>query len=181
MSAFQRRETTSLHPIFWYPKVGNFVYVTNLCGIPSFGQMAELEIYDQLTDENSRNTHKGNLIGTCRVRGIDWSSGVLHDADRGVFRLYLFDINLKSGYSFGRDVKSFYMSRCGNFWPTFHRLKPLLGVPFQSMEDGYRRLLPLSSLSCKTGDLFGLWSTVSSWKDQHAIVFDTVVFYWFWG
>lgn len=110
------RDYLSSSNLLMTPKVGNFVYVTNLCGIPSFGQMAELEIYDQMTVENSRNTHKGNLIGTCRVRGIDWSSGVLHDADRGVFRLYLFDINLKSGYSFGRDVKSFYMSRgIGNF------------------------------------------------------------------
>ena len=110
------RDYLSSSNLLMTPKVGNFVYVTNLCGIPSFGQMAELEIYDQMTDEKSRNTHKGNLIGTCRVRGIDWSSGVLHDADRGVFRLYLFDINLKSGYSFGRNVKSFYMSRgIGNF------------------------------------------------------------------
>ena len=44
------RDYLSSSNLLMTPKVGNFVYVTNLCGIPSFGQMAELEIYDQMTD-----------------------------------------------------------------------------------------------------------------------------------
>lgn len=110
------RDYLSTSDILITPKVGNFVYVTNLCGIPSFGSMGELEIYDQMTDLRNRKSPKGTKIGTCKVRGIDWSSGVLHDADKGVYRLYIFDVNLNSGYSFGRNVKSFYMGRGeGNF------------------------------------------------------------------
>lgn len=99
--------------ILMTPKVGNFVNVSNLYGLPPFKNYAVVDIYNEMCEGGKP---KGKKIGQCRVRGIDWSTGVLHDAVRGVYRLYIFDVSLDQGYSFSRDVKGFYVARStGNF------------------------------------------------------------------
>lgn len=119
LSVPKARTTLSSSDTMTTTRVGNFVNVTNLCGIPSFSSMPTIDIYDQMTDAStadSRKNPKGSKIGTCRVRGIEWASGTVNDADRGVYRLYISDIDLVQGKSFARDVKSFFMSRgAGNF------------------------------------------------------------------
>ena len=49
-------------------------------------------------------------IGTARVRGIEWDNGTV-GTQSAVYKLYLFDVQLTTGYDFARDVKSFYYSR----------------------------------------------------------------------
>lgn len=86
--------------------VGNFVYVSNIHGMPPCSTLGVVDLYDQMT-ETSRGTPKGEKIGTARVRGFEWDSGTLH-SDNGVYKLYLFDINLNNGKDFTNNVKSFY-------------------------------------------------------------------------
>jgi len=49
-------------------------------------------------------------IGTARVRGIEWDNGTI-GTQTAVYKLYLFDVNLTTGFDFARDVKSFFYSR----------------------------------------------------------------------
>jgi hypothetical protein len=49
-------------------------------------------------------------IGSARVRGIEWDNGTI-GTQSAVYKLYLFDVNLTTGYDFARDVKSFYYNR----------------------------------------------------------------------
>lgn len=99
--------------ILMSPSVGNFVNVSNIYGIPRFDSYDTVDIYNEMCTGGKA---KGKKIGTCRVRGIDWSTGVLHDANGGIYRLYIFDVSLDQGYSFNRDVKGFQRTRGdGNF------------------------------------------------------------------
>ena len=89
--------------------IGNFVYVTNINGMPPCDTFEQVDIYNKLT-ENKQGQKVGEKIGTCRIRGIEWDSGNLHDSN-GTYKLYLFDVNLNSDKDFSSDVKSFYFGR----------------------------------------------------------------------
>lgn len=89
--------------------VGNFVYVSNVYGMPPAGEYGIVELYDQMS-ETSRGTPKGAKIGTARVRGFEWDSGTLHNVN-GIYKLYLFDVSLAQGKDFTNDVKCFYAPR----------------------------------------------------------------------
>jgi hypothetical protein len=93
--------------------VGNFVYVTNINSLPPFDStsgMPSISIYNRFTSSVGVLPSGGTVIGTARVRGIEWDSGTV-GSQSAVYKLYLFDVRLNSGYDFDRDAKSFYYSR----------------------------------------------------------------------
>lgn len=68
--------------------IGSYVLTRSFVGVPDFVTFAEVDL------KNSNNT----VVGTARIRGLE-------QASTGVFRLYLFSINLNPNVTFDRDVK----------------------------------------------------------------------------
>ena len=92
--------------------MGNFVYVTNINALPPFDSTTgfpTVTIYNKLTSSVGVAAG-GTAIGTARCRGIEWDNGNI-GTQTSVYKLYLFDIKINSGYDFTRDAKSFYYRR----------------------------------------------------------------------
>lgn len=58
------------------------------------------------------------LIGTARVRGMEWHSGTV-GAQTAQYKLSLFDVKLNTGFSFQRDVKSVFFNIGSNVKTNF--------------------------------------------------------------
>lgn len=91
---------------------GNYVYVNEFAGSFDFGNSAVVNLYDQsakyLTNERASFSPVGNSIGTARIRSVVYDSGV-PGSPSAVYRMYLFDIRMNSGYNF-KNTKSIYYS-----------------------------------------------------------------------
>ena len=97
---------------------GNYAIVKELVGVFDFKAGASIDLYDTaktlitsssnttLTTTNGTITPAGTKIGTARVRSLVLDSGDPGTAE-ATYRVYLFDIDMNSGYSF-RDVKTIY-------------------------------------------------------------------------
>jgi len=85
---------------------GNYVRVTQVYGMPDFTEYSEVNLYDDPTNARGSNPGSTGLIGTARVRGIEYQSGDPAETT-GIFKLYLFDINTNDGESF-ENVKYIY-------------------------------------------------------------------------
>lgn len=109
ISIDKARETASKESVLLTPSVGNYIRVSNIVGVPPLVDSTDaglLAIYDQMTDIGSSGV-KGNQIGTCRCRGLEWDNGAVHDPVKGVYRLYIYDIRLNDGVRLTNTVKSF--------------------------------------------------------------------------
>lgn len=107
------RDFTQTTDTYLTTPVGNFVYVTNINSLPPFDStsgMPTISIYNRFTSSVGVLPSGGTVIGTARVRGIEWDSGTIGTQD-AVYKLYLFDVQLTGTYDFDRDAKSFYYSR----------------------------------------------------------------------
>ena len=97
---------------------GNYTIVKELVGVFDFKAGASVSLYDTakqlitnstnttLTVTSGTITPAGNSIGTARLRSLVLDTGDPGTAE-ATYRMYLFDIDMDSGYSF-RDVKSIY-------------------------------------------------------------------------
>lgn len=93
--------------------MGNFVYIANTNSLPPFDStsgMPTITLYNRFTSSVGVAPSGATAVGTARVRGIEWDSGTLGSTS-AVYKLYLFDVTMSSGYDFNRDVKSLYYSR----------------------------------------------------------------------
>jgi hypothetical protein len=93
---------------------GNYVIVDECVG--SFDQRSfrTVSLRSAAANAITNRTHgatsaPGSEIGTARVRGFQTHSGTVGTAS-GQHRVYLFDIEMDSGYSFKDDVKSMYFN-----------------------------------------------------------------------
>ena len=93
--------------------VGNYVLVKNVNNAPPVDTFDTIKLYDQVTGSAARGTAVGNLVGTARVRFIEWHTGLPFDVN-SVYKLGLFDVQMNNGYDFNTDVKSFYFSVSGD-------------------------------------------------------------------
>lgn len=84
---------------------GNYIYATNINSIPDLANLATLSLYNQYTSILA--SPAGSKIGTAKIRSIEYDSGTVGTAT-AVYKLYLFDIIMESGYSFTHDVKQLY-------------------------------------------------------------------------
>jgi len=104
------REYSQADNAFISAEIGNYVVVNNLCKIPPIGTNAVVNLRDQLTA--TRGTEAGSIIGTARVRGIEWDNGSIGSTTAS-YKLFLYDINMASGKQFSRNVKSFGLTSTG--------------------------------------------------------------------
>lgn len=91
---------------------GNYVKVNQLGGYFLFKTGDRVALYDTAKTYISSSTAAtpapaGNLIGYARIRSLVYDSGVPGTAS-GVYRLYLFDINMNTGKNFGNVRSIFY-------------------------------------------------------------------------
>ena len=84
---------------------GNYVFATNINSIPDLANLATLSLYNRYTSVVA--SPAGSKIGTAKIRSIEYESGTVGTAT-AVYRIYLFDIVMDSGYSFTHDVKQLY-------------------------------------------------------------------------
>lgn len=107
------RTLATANNVFLTPKVGNYFKVTNIKGAPPLSgtnsdTTAIVDIYDKRIGDDQ--VPHGNKIGTARIRGLEWDSGEPHDSNLGIYKLYVYDVNLNAGVSLANRVKSFYSS-----------------------------------------------------------------------
>ena len=88
--------------------VGNYMLVTNLFGIPEFDTFATVNLYDRVTSTRGAAPAAANLIGTCKIRGIELDNGT-NGSTAAVYKLFVFDVNINSGSDFNRDVKGLFV------------------------------------------------------------------------
>lgn len=93
--------------------VGNYVLVNSINSAPPVHTFAKVNLYNQFTTTGLSSpvpgTAVGTLVGTARVRLIEWHNGTIGTA-AAQYKLSLFDIQMISGYDFKQNVKSIYFS-----------------------------------------------------------------------
>ena len=91
-------------------RFGNYIYVTNLRGLTDCSTYPAVSLYNQLTpSSNQQAGGAGTLVGTARIRAIEFDSGT-PGTSAGVYKAYLFNVTMNSGYTFERDVKQLFVT-----------------------------------------------------------------------
>jgi hypothetical protein len=94
--------------------VGNYVLVSNLHGLPPINDGTHapyqtINLYDTITGAAPGSAPSGGtLVGTARVRYIEFHSGDDPFDSSTVYKLGLFNVQMLPGYTFNQNVKSFY-------------------------------------------------------------------------
>jgi hypothetical protein len=91
-------------------QIGNYVLVNNLNNLPPIEDYAEISLYDRLVSTDGTAPSGGTVIGTARVRNVEYHSGTKGN-DTAVYKMFLFDVKMTGTYSFSKDVKGFYYNR----------------------------------------------------------------------
>jgi len=87
---------------------GNYVYVSNVLGLPDCSTFPQVDLHNQLTpSSNPQTAGAGTKVGTARLRGWEFHSGT-PGTSTGVYKAYIFDVKMESGYTFDRDVKQIF-------------------------------------------------------------------------
>jgi hypothetical protein len=84
---------------------GNYIFATNINSIPDLATLSTLSLYNQYTSVVA--FPNGTKIGTAKIRSIEFDSGTIGTAT-AIYKIFLFDILMESGYSFTHDVKQLY-------------------------------------------------------------------------
>jgi hypothetical protein len=103
-----RDEDTSVNSVI-SATVGNYVLVTNVNGAPPIENFSTVNLYNYVNA--SVGVAPSGLIGTARVRAFEYHAGGAIGTQTAQYKLSLFDVELNDGYSFQRDVKSFFFNR----------------------------------------------------------------------
>ncbi|CAB5221584.1 Domain of unknown function DUF4815 [uncultured Caudovirales phage] len=106
------RDTDSVLNAVVSATMGNYVIVTNINGAPPIENFGIVNLYSYVN--STVGVAPSGLIGTARVRGFEFSAGTGGGAigtQTAQYKLSLFDVKLNAGYSFQRDVKSFFFDR----------------------------------------------------------------------
>jgi len=86
--------------------IGNYVEVTTPYGMPDFtSDFITVGLYNQYTGVGG--VASGTWVGNAKIRGFESTSSNLMVAS-SIFYTFLFDVSLKNGYTFERDVKQLY-------------------------------------------------------------------------
>jgi hypothetical protein len=93
--------------------VGNYVLVTNVNSLPPVDTFGEVQLYDRVTTTVGVAPSGATLLGTARVRLMEWHNGTI-GTQAAQYKLSLFDIKLNAGVDFARKVKSFFFAVSGD-------------------------------------------------------------------
>lgn len=95
---------------------GNYVLVNDLAGVFLFNIGGQVKLYDTAANYLSGHSFNtgaaisapsGTQIGTARMRSLVLDSGTPGTAD-AVYRMYLFDVTMSTGYNFGSTRSVFF-------------------------------------------------------------------------
>jgi hypothetical protein len=89
--------------------VGNYVLITNVNNLPPVNTFGEVQLYDRVISTLGVAPAGATLLGTARVRLIEWHNGTI-GTQAAQYKLSLFDVKLNSGVDFSRKVKSFFFN-----------------------------------------------------------------------
>ena len=93
--------------------VGNYVLVNSINSAPPIHTFATVSLYNRFTTTGLASavpgTGVGTLVGTARVRFIEWHNGTI-GTTAAQYKLGLFDIQMVSGFDFKQNVKSIFFS-----------------------------------------------------------------------
>jgi hypothetical protein len=78
---------------------GNYVRITDLYGMPNFKEFTEVNLYENPNQARGTNPGTTGLIGTAKVRGIEFQTGN-QALTSAIYKLYLFDIQTIPGKKF---------------------------------------------------------------------------------
>jgi hypothetical protein len=100
------RDTANVTNAVVRTQIGNYVEVKDTFGIPNFtSNLIDINLFNQYTAVPG--SAAGTLVGNAKVRGFETpSSNAMLAAS--TFNTFLFDINMKSGFTFERDVKQLF-------------------------------------------------------------------------
>lgn len=104
------REYSQADNAFLYPEMGSYVLVTNLYGTPPITTNGLINLRDQLTV--TRDVAAGSVVGTARVRAIEWDNGTL-GSTTATYKLFLYNITMNTGKEFNRHVKQLELTSWG--------------------------------------------------------------------
>ena len=100
------RDTANVTNAVVRTPIGNYVEVINPYSIPNFtSNLIDINLYNQYTA--APGSAAGTLVGNAKIRGFEstTSNAMLSTS---TFNAFMFDVNMKSGYTFERDVKQLY-------------------------------------------------------------------------
>ena len=87
---------------------GSYVYVSNVLGLVDCSTFQQIDLHNELTpSSNPQTAGSGTKVGTARLRGFEFHSGT-PGTTTGVYKAYIFDVKMESGYTFDRDVKQIF-------------------------------------------------------------------------
>jgi hypothetical protein len=101
------RDFVQLENQFIPTQVGNYILVTNINNLPPLSDFGQVTLYDRLTSSVGTAPSGATVIGTARVRFIEWHNGVIGQQD-AVYKVGLFDIKMNGNFDFSRKVKSMF-------------------------------------------------------------------------
>jgi hypothetical protein len=107
------RQTVQVENAVIPATVGNYVLVTNVNNLPPVNTFGEVQLYDRVTTAVGTAPGSATLLGTARVRLIEWHNGTI-GTQTAQYKLSLFDIKLNNGVDFARKVKSFFFNVSSN-------------------------------------------------------------------
>jgi hypothetical protein len=93
--------------------VGNYVLVTNVNNLPPVDSFGEVQLFDRITSTVGVAPVGATLLGTARVRLIEWHNGTI-GTQAAQYKLSLFNVKLNAGIDFSRKVKSFFFAVDGD-------------------------------------------------------------------
>jgi hypothetical protein len=103
LNATKARDFVSLNNSPVSLTVGNYVFITGMYSAPDFTTLSRVKLYKSYTASNG--SASGTQVGTARIRHIEYSSGTGTSA---IYKCFLFDISMNTGYVFEEDVKQLY-------------------------------------------------------------------------
>lgn len=108
ISADKARDTASVTNGSVFIPFGNSIDITNVFDtLTNPEEFTRVDLYNRYVATPGSIAGAGTKIGTARVSNIQYISGTV-GSTASVYRAYLFDIQMESGFSFTKDVKALY-------------------------------------------------------------------------
>ncbi len=111
--------------------VGNYIRVTNVYGLPDTKNFQEVTLYDRQTSTRGLAAASANAIGTAKVRKVEYESGDIATTE-AIYRLYLFDIQINSGYFFFNAKQAFVSGFSADLVLEFQKMEGTVSMDVSS-------------------------------------------------
>ena len=108
IAADKARDTAAITNGSVFIPFGNSIDISNVFDtLTNPEEFTQVDLYNRYVATPGSIAGAGTKVGTARVSNIQYISGTV-GASAAVYRAYLFDIQMESGFSFTKDVKALY-------------------------------------------------------------------------